>query len=294
MLPFLQVLAERGRSSLQEMRVAIAERLALPPEVIEEPLESGRQTKYESRVGWARTYLTKSGLVIAVSRGVFELSDTGRGLLGLNPARVDKTTLLQYEPFREWVKESRNSNSLETRASLGEVPPEEAIASGHKQLEDALVDEILESLLRVTWQRFEEIVVDVLQALGYGGRHEGAGRAFKTAGDEGVDGVIDEDPLGLSKVYVQAKKYQRNRTVGRPDIQAFAGSLLGKRSNQGVLLTTGAFTLEAISYADALPDPRIVLIDGRRLAQLMISAGVGVIEHQRYVIHRLDSDYFNE
>lgn len=153
---------------------------------------------------------------------------------------------------------------------------------------------MLDALLGVTWQRFEEIVIDVLQALGYGRNRAGAGRAFQTTGDGGVDGVIDEDPLGLSKVYVQAKKYALDRTVGRPDVQAFVGSLLGVQSKQGVFLTTGSFSQEARNYANALSDQRVILVDGSTLARLMIRSGVGVAEQSRYVVMRLDRDYFEQ
>lgn len=296
MLPFLQVLELRGRVALAEVTGEIAERLSLTQEALDEMLPSGRQTRFRSRVGWARTYLTKAGLAKTVSRGVFELTPEGRTLLATRPDRITKETLMQFASFREWVEASRATSDDESSAAetaqSGDVSPEEAIAEGHRQLENALVDEVLDALLGVTWQRFEEIVVDVLQALGYGRNRPGSGHAFRKAGDGGVDGVIDEDPLGLSKVYVQAKKYALDRTVGRPDVQAFVGSLLGVRSKQGVYITTCTFTAEARAYADSLSDLRVILVDGPTLARLMIKNGVGVAEQNRYVIMRLDSDYF--
>jgi len=300
MLPFLEALGELGQASVATMREAIATKLSLPQSAQEELLPSGKQGKFASRVGWAKTYLSRAGLVTTVSRGVVELTDAGRAYLNSNPVTVNKDALLQFDSFRRWLAESNTGISSEPKkVNAQELPheqlsPEEAIADGYGQLVAALADEVIETLLGVQWQRFEEIVIDVLQALGYGGNRAGAGRAFRTTGDEGVDGVIDEDPLGLSKVYVQAKKYAVERPVGRPEVQAFVGSLLGKKSKQGVFITTSKFTNEASAYAESLSDLRIVLINGRTLAQLMINSGVGVAEQDRYIIRRLDRDYFEQ
>lgn len=298
-LPFLRVLSDQGVVSLSDMREALAERLEVSEEDRRELLPSGRQRRFDNRVGWARTYLSKAGLIRTVSRGVYDLTEAGRSLMASSPQHLDVESLRQYESYRAWEEASRSNSSEPSPITgdgetQGKETPEEAINASFKVLREALAEEIAEALQGVSWQRFEDIVVDVLLALGYGGSRGDAGHAFRASGDNGVDGVINEDRLGLSKIFVQAKKYAIDRRIGRPDVQAFVGSLLGQKARQGVFITTSDFSKDAEAYAAGLSDQRVILIDGVTLAHLMIDFGVGVTEQERFVIKRLDRDYFEE
>lgn len=298
-LPLLTLLAERGQVRFADAKHLLAERMGVSEEDQRELLPSGKQRRYDNRVGWASTYLRKASLIHYPTRGVLELTPNGEELMTTNPSVVDRATLERYEPFRAWLEASRApaTEPQATDTSLqapDQGTPEELISTAHEQLRQALALELAEALQGVTWQRFEEIVVDVLLALGYGGSRAGAGHAFRKSGDGGVDGVINEDRLGLSKIYVQAKRKAPDYRVSRPDVQAFVGSLLGYKAKQGVFITTSGFTQEARDYANGLSDLRVVLIDGEALAEFMIDHDVGVSEQERYVIKRLDRDYFEE
>ena len=299
-LPFLQVLHEHGPTSLQQMREHLAIKLGVTEEEQLELLPSGRQRRYDNRVGWARTYLNKAGLIKTISRGVYELTPEGKSLVEQAPTpKVGVGTLRNYQAYREWEEASKTTSTVTSDASSSpstgsDVTPEETISNAFQLLSETLASEITEALQGVTWQRFEQIVVDVLISLGYGGSRGDAGHAFRTSGDGGVDGVINDDRLGLSKIYVQAKRYALDRKIGRPEVQAFVGSLLGQRARQGVFITTSGFSKDAENYVAGLSELKVILIDGTRLANLMIDFGVGVAEKDRYVIKRLDRDYFEE
>ncbi len=298
-LPFLRLLTERDQVSSADAKMLLAERMGVSEEAQRELLPSGRQRRYDNRVGWARTYLVRAGLIRTVSRGVVELTDVGRQLLASEPSVVNVETLQAFEPFRAWEASYRAPTGTQvamTEPTLLEKSgtPEEGMNAAYEVLRKSLASELAEALQSVSWGRFEEIVIDVLLALGYGGSRAGAGHAFRKSGDGGVDGVINEDRLGLSKIYVQAKRYAIENRVSRPDVQAFVGSLLGQRSKQGVFITTSGFTADATAYAENLSELRVVLIDGDALADFMIDHDVGVSEQERFVIKRLDLDYFEE
>lgn len=299
-LPFLRVAEQHGQVTMADARELIAADLQLSDEDRQELLPSGRQGRFDNRVGWARTYLGKAGLIRTVRRGVFELSEAGKQLLATNPTKVDLDTLSNYESFREWGEASRapqsspSSTAQATSVSEDSETPEEAMDEAYAIVRQSLASDIAEALQGVSWRKFEQIVIDLLLALGYGGSRAGAGHAFRKGGDEGVDGVINEDRLGLSKIYVQAKKYAPERRVSRPDVQAFVGSLIGQKARQGVFITTSGFTREAQTYVERLSDQQVVLIDGELLAEYMMDHNVGVSEKTRFVIKRLDTGYFEE
>jgi len=301
-LPLLSLLAERHQVSFGEAKDLLAERMGISDEDRDQLLPSGRQSRYDNRVGWARTYLTKAGLVRSVQRGVYELTESGKQFMSGNPSSVTVESLMVFAPFREWREAYKGATSASAGTAAAPVTapeaetgtPEELIGAAHAQLREALAMDVSEALQGVSWQRFEQIVVDVLLALGYGGSRAGAGHAFRKSGDGGVDGVINEDRLGLSKIYVQAKRKAADYRVSRPDVQAFVGSLLGQKARQGVFITTSSFTQEAYDYASGLSDQRVVLIDGEVLAQYMIDHDVGVREQESFVIKRLNRDYFED
>jgi len=298
-LPLLQLLREHGSLRFADIKTMLAERMDLSEEDQRELLPSGKQRRYDNRVGWARTYLSKAALLRNVTRGTYELSEEGHRLLASSPQVVDVTVLQEFEPFRAWQSKSRSTSRSQEQVTPSMTPehsgtPEESISAAYEELRQGLAAEIAETLQEVSWGRFEEIVIDVLLALGYGGSRAGAGHAFRKSGDGGVDGVINEDRLGLSKIYVQAKRKAPEYRVSRPDVQAFVGSLLGQKARQGVFITTSSFSREAEAYAEALSDLRVVLIDGEALATYMIDHDVGVSEQDRFVVKRIDRDYFEE
>lgn len=302
-LPFLHILHEQGRTSLTDMKKALQKRLSLSENDVRELLPSGRQRRYDNRVGWGRTYLSKAGLISTVERGVYELTKEGADLLATNPDKLTIDDLRKYDNFRSWEDASRaggkasdaqDAAATESISDADGETPEETIAEAFRVLTENLASDVLDNLHAVTWQRFEDIVIDVLLALGYGGSRSDAGRAFKASGDGGVDGVIDEDRLGLSKIYVQAKRYAPDRKISRPDVQSFVGSLLGVKSRQGIFITTSAFTTGARDYAATLSDFRVILIDGRTLAHYMVEHDVGVTAHDTYILKRLDTDYYSD
>lgn len=301
--PVLSAYERQGEMKVSELRDRLANELGLPGEERARLLPSGNQGVFDSRVGWAQTYLFKAGLLDRVARGTYRINDAGRSFLSAHPHGFNVEDLKTIDALRQWLDASRRTTRHTTQAGSEKnetrqietetnLSPVERIEDAYGELRAALVGELLDSLLGVSWQRFEQIVIDVLLALGYGGNRSEAGRAFSTSGDHGVDGVIHEDRLGLSKIYVQAKRYARDRAVSRPDIQSFAGSLLGMGSTLGVFITTSTFTSGAEAYAKSLSNQSVVLVDGTALAGHMIDHGVGVQVISSYRLHRLDADYF--
>jgi restriction system protein len=228
---------------------------------------------------------------------VFQITEAGRALLAENPRRIDNALLERYDAFREFRSRRRDPNEAEvevdTSRTQAEPPadqtPEDALASAYQKLRKNLENELLDQVKSSSPAFFERLVIDVLVAMGYGGSRQDAGRAIGRSGDEGIDGMIKEDKLGLDAIYVQAKKW--DNTVGRPEIQKFAGALQGQRANKGVFITTSDFSREAHDYVNAI-NAKIILIDGRRLAQLMVDHSVGVALIGTYELKRVDSDYF--
>jgi restriction system protein len=294
MLPLLRVSADGQEHSLAEARDRLAYEFRLAPDDLEELLPSGRQSKFSNRVAWAKSYLQQAGLVASPRRGHFQLSDRGREVLKTPPARIDIKFLEQYPEFVEFRTPKLEVNDTSGTAPL--VPPEpetpeEALEAAHFKMRTGLALELLSRVKAASPQFFERLVVELLLKMGYGGSRRDAGQAIGRAGDEGIDGVISEDRLGLDVVYLQAKKWEG--AVGRPEIQKFVGALHGKRAKKGVFLTTGTFTSDAAAYVDNI-DSKVILIDGRRIAELMMDFDVGVNTAATYAVKRIDSDYFDD
>lgn len=294
MLPLLRIAADGREHSLVEARDRLAAEFKLSDADREEPLPSGRQPKFYNRVAWAKSYLQQAGLLVSPRRGHFQITPRGRDALNSPPPRIDIKFLEQYPEFVEFrtPKGGVEAAPSEVPSSTQEPEtPEEALEAAHLKMRAGLASELLERVKAASPQFFERLVVELLLRMGYGGSRQDAGQAIGKAGDEGIDGVISEDRLGLDVVYLQAKKW--DGTVGRPEIQRFVGALHGKRAKKGVFITTGSFSVEATAYVDHI-DPKVVLIDGRRLAELMIDFDVGVNTAATYTIKRIDSDYFDE
>lgn len=293
MLPLLRFLDDGGEHSLREAIDSLAEQFDLTEAERAEMLPSGQQATFNNRVGWARTYLKKAGLVESTRRGFFRISARGREVLLGSPTRINVGFLEQFPEFMEF-RSTRRERSPTEEARSGDAiaqTPEELLEGAYQRLREGLAAEILQTTKSCSPAFFERLVVDLLVKMGYGGSRREAGQALGKSGDGGIDGIIKEDKLGLDIIYIQAKRWEGS--VGRPDVQKFAGALQGQRARKGIFLTTSAFTKEAADYA-AVIDTKIILIDGVQLAELMIDHGVGVATQATYEVKRIDSDYFTE
>jgi len=302
MHPLLAALDDGEAQSVKSVRAALAAHFALTQDDLDEMIPSGRAKTFSNRVGWATTYLYRAGVIERPKRSTYRITDRGRQVLNDNPQRVDMKVLAQFPEFVDFKSASKTANL--TPATPGEtvpVPaapittvdetPEELIESAYRDLRTALAADVLDRVTERSPDFFEQLVLDVLRAMGYGGRHDGAVTRLGQSGDEGVDGVIREDELGLDLISVQAKRWAKSNVVGRPEIQKFFGALHGKRATKGVFITTSGFSSEAKTFADGVT-PRVILVDGTKLAQLMIDHGVGVTTRRSYAVKRIDLDYF--
>lgn len=290
MLPLLRLISNGQDYRLHTLTNAVADHFRLSETARSEMLPSGQQTVIANRVAWAKTYLKKAGLLENPARGLVRISDEGKKVLESNPAKIDNEFLKAYSSFTNFLNATtnveNNENQVETTAT-----PEESIESAHRILHSALIDELIEKVKACHPTFFEHLVVELLVAMGYGGSLTDAGQAIGGSGDGGIDGTIKEDKLGLDVICIQAKRWERN--VGRPEVQAFAGSMEGRQAKKGVMITTASFSREAIDYIQRI-ERKIVLIDGRKLAELMIEHDIGVSTAQTYLVKRLDFDYFDE
>ena len=293
MLPILEFYGDKLEHGSQDALGHLKTKLKLTDEEINELLPSGRQFRFNNRVGWAIIYLKKSGLLNRPSRGKYIITLRGLDVLKEKPERINMKYLekfQEYVDFRDFRNETIDDKSLPAECDRISTP-QESLELSYQELRRQLSHDLLERVKLSSPTFFETIVVDLLLKLGYGGSRIDAGRAIGRSGDDGIDGIIKEDKLGLDVVYIQAKRWQNS--VGRPEIQAFVGSLEGNQSQKGVFITTSKFTGDAQDYLKRI-QKKIVLIDGEQLTQLMIDNGVGVAEESRYVVNRLDEDYFIE
>ncbi|MGY4802994.1 restriction endonuclease [Teichococcus aerofrigidensis] len=297
MLPVLRI-AAKGESRVPQAAEQLADALELTAEEREEMLPSGRQRLLHNRVHWAKFYMTKAGLIESPGRGRFVASTAGHALLESNPVKIDVEILKNFPSFLEFYQKSGSQVSPEEKfvsqaAATSEATPEEQIDAAHGLIHAALKIELLQRILAQSPAFFEYMIVDLLVAMGYGGSHDRAALKLGQSGDGGVDGVIDEDRLGLDRIYVQAKRYASHVGVGRPEIQSFVGSLVGLGATKGVFVTTSTFSAQAINYVRHIPQ-RVILIDGGRFSDLIIEYKVGVRVDRTVVVKRIDEDYFTE
>jgi restriction system protein len=292
MLPTLEI-AARGETSVPQAEAEVAAHFGLSQADREEMLPSGRQRVLHNRIHWAKFYLIRAGLLESPKRGRFVISAAGRQLLATQPSKVDTQFLLTIPVFREFYRNSQPDHTTDNAQSVPKATPEEVVEAAYNNAQAALRAELLDRILQNSPSFFEHVIVDLLVAMGYGGSHKNASEQLGRSGDGGVDGVINEDVLGLDRVYVQAKRYALSTTIGRPDIQAFTGSLIGMGATKGVFVTTATFSAPAIEFASRVPQ-RIILIDGERLAKLMIEHSVGVRSSRILEFKRLDEDFFSD
>jgi restriction system protein len=297
MLPLLKIIHDGQEHTMKEILDLLAMKLNLSEEDKNELLPSGSQKKFNNRIAWAKSYMKHAGLLENVSRGKIKITSRGSSVLEQHPPMINVKYLEQFPEFLEFrnIKTETNNNSdpslpLKETTSREETP-EEVLELSYQNLRRDLAKELLERVKKCSPSFFEKLVVDLLVSMGYGGSRSDAGQAIGKSGDEGIDGIINEDKLGLDVVYIQAKRWEG--TVGRPVVQAFAGSLEGQRAKKGVLITTSKFSQEARDYVKVI-EKKIVLIDGERLAQLMIDFDIGVSEQARYIVKKMDTDYFGD
>lgn len=297
MLPVLRLAAE-GEKRVMDVLDRIGDEFELSIEEREELLPSGRQRVLHNRVHWAKFYMSKAGLIASPGRGRFVATDEGRAVLATNPQRIDVEMLLGRAPFREFYNSERKTvepttDIAPTHADTDISTPEEQIEAAFQSVQSALRVELLERIVQNSPAFFEQLIVDLLVSIGYGGSHKNAAAQLGRSGDGGVDGVINEDRLGLDRVYVQAKRYAENNAVGRSDVQAFVGSLVGLGASKGVFVTTSTFSSHARDFVKHLSQ-RVILIDGSQLTDLMIEHNVGVRLSRAIEFKRLDEDFFSE
>jgi restriction system protein len=291
MLPLLKCVSDGMEHSFREAIDHLADSFGLTPEERKEPLPSGQQALFDNRVGWARTYLKKAGLLESTAWGKFRITKRGLEVLKTKPTHIDVKFLKQFPEFVEFQRPTRKQDSDQQVEEEKPETPEEMLESSYQSLKRTLSQDLLERIKKCPPRFFEKLVVDLLVAMGYGGTRRDAGEAVGRTGDGGIDGIIKEDRLGLDVVYVQAKRWEA--TVGRPIVQAFAGSLEGQRARKGVLITTSQFSPDAKEYVNRI-EKKIVLIDGDQLAELMIEHGIGTNQVAAYDVKKLDLDYFDE
>jgi len=295
MLPIMQIAADSNPHTFRELVEKIADKYQLTEDQRKELLPSGTQAIIDNRIGWAKTYLKKAGLLSYPKRGSIQITERGKSILVEKLEKIDVKYLKKFEEFKEFQNLAGQGNAPETPNELAfqNQTPEEIIESAFHNLGKTLADEILEKVRNVDPAFFERLVVDLLVKMGYGGSIKDAGKAIGKSGDEGIDGTIKEDKLGLDIIYIQAKRWNDGNVVGRPELHKFVGALAGQGAKKGIFITASSFTKEALAYTPK-NETKIILIDGPQLAQLMIEYNLGVSSHQIYEIKKIDSDYFGD
>lgn len=291
MLPLLKFSGDKKEHSIREAINHISELFNLTDEEKREILPSGQQQVINNRTAWAKTYLKKAGLLESTRRSYFIITEKGLDVLKENPVEIDMPYLKRFPEFIEFTAIKRQEKQSLSQEEQQQTP-QELLGLSYQQIKDELTQEILKSIKETQPDFFERLVVELLLKMGYGGSRKDAGEAIGKSGDEGIDGIIKEDKLGLDTVYIQAKKWEG--TVGRPEIQKFVGALHGQGAKKGIFITTSNFSKEAIGYASNMNDPKIVLIDGMLLSNYMIDNDIGVSKVETYEIKKIDSDYFSE
>jgi restriction system protein len=295
MLPILKLASDKKEHSLKETIEFLAQKLKLTEEDRKQLLPSGMQTIFDNRVGWARTYLKKAGLLEYSKTGYYKITERGLKVLEQNPQEIDREFLMQFPEFATFQtvqKKSLQQNYIDHQKTLVEnLNPVEQLEIAHKKIKDELSNELIDKIKNSSPKFFEELVIALLLKMGYGGSRKDAGEAIGQSGDEGIDGIINEDRLGLDSIYIQAKRWDKG-TVSRPEIQKFVGALQGKKASKGIFITTSTFSKEAEDYAKAIAC-KVILIDGSKLADLMIEYDVGVAKMASYDVKRIDTDFFD-
>lgn len=293
MLPLLKFAGDKKEHSIREAIDHIADLFKLSEEQKKEVLPSGRSYIIDNRVGWARTYLKKAELLEDTRRSHFRITEEGLGVLVKSPTEINIKFLQQFTGFNEFRKKKDDGEDEQEQVIQEDSSqtPQELLEYGYQKIKRDLAQELIESVKKASPRFFEQLVVELLLKMGYGGSLKDAGKAIGQSGDGGIDGIIKEDKLGLDVIYIQAKRWEN--VVGEPVIRNFVGSLVRNHANKGVLITTSYFTNDAKEYVNNIPH-KVSLINGEMLAQLMIENNVGVSGVINYEVKKIDSDYFIE
>jgi restriction system protein len=290
MLPLLKLVKKHGDITLSKAITIIADQFNLTELERRQVLSSGKQAVISSRVSWANTYLKKAGLLFSPQRGILSLTEQGKIVLSQDLEAINVEYLEQFPDFAAFKNAARQKSKPHIENKNLETP-EEILEEAYFQIKEQALSDVLDKIKSCSPLFFENLVVDTIVKMGYGGSHKDAGQAIGRSGDEGIDGIINEDRLGLDVIYIQAKRWTGN--VSRPEIQKFAGALQGKRAKKGIFITTSDFTSEAREYAKNI-DAKIILISGQQLVELMWEYGIGLSSAGTYELKKLDLDYFSE
>ena len=294
MLPLLKKISDGKVYKYRELIEILTKDYNLTEEEQKELLPSGQQPIFDNRVGWANTYMKKAGLIKSEKRGHLQITDLGQKILSDNPKEINNQFLKQFDTFKDFtrVKKHGTTKSKEIKEIIEEEQtPEEMLEYAHQKLTNDLSQELIETIKMCSPRFFENLVIDLLLAMGYGGSRVDAGKAIGKSNDGGIDGIIKEDKLGLDIIYVQAKRWEN--TVPTREVRDVAGALLAKKAKKGIFISTSDFPKSAIEFVSQI-EPKLILIDGQRLGQLMIEFNVGVSIQRTYKVKRIDSDYFEE
>lgn len=293
MRPLLEEYQDGHEYRNRDLVAALAVRFGLTDEERRAMLPSGGARLFDNRVGWAKSHMVQAGLLDAPRRAISVITDRGRSVLHDFPERIDLRVLSQFDDYQAFRSRRRASGeaSDEEKGEVSTQTPEEIFENAYLKVRGRIEADLLKQLMEGPPELLERVVVDLVVRMGYGGSRKDAGEALGGSGDEGIDGIIKEDPLGLDTIYLQAKRW--GGRVGRPEIQKFAGALQGQRARKGIFITTSCFSAEALDYVTRI-DTKIILIDGAQLSRLMFDHDVGVASVIRYDVKRIDSDYFAE
>lgn len=296
--PFLEVLSDGDLHTAKDVRTKLAVMMEMSDEDLSQMLPSGRVTTFASRVMWARTYMNKAGLIQTPSKGKYIITDEGRKALA-SGKKIDIKYLYQYPAFQEFHKVTTKKTGADTADDAPEEEeeqksPVEILDAAFQQVNDTLASELMDEVMKLSPGEFEKLVVKLLLNMGYGDGIDDAGRVTQLTNDGGIDGIIKEDQLGFSNIYIQAKQWAPDQSVSKPEIQKFVGALSGQQAQKGLFITTARFSSGAVQYADNLLGTKVVLVDGERLTKLMIKHNVGVSIEHVYEVKKVDSDFFAE
>lgn len=296
--PVLKYSADGREHSLNEVRNFLTEHFALTDEDKAERVPSGAQTKFDNRIYWTKGYFSKAKLIKNTKRSHFKITERGQKFLQKFDSYISINDLKTIDEFKEFntgvINPSETKSLVPTEDIILEIKtPLEKLEETYQYIQQELASELLEKIRLNSWQFFEDLVVDLMVKMGYGGSRNKAGKSIKRINDEGIDGIINEDKLGLDVIYLQAKKWDTETSIGRPEIQKFVGALQGQRAKKGVFITTSSFSKGAIEYAKTI-DTKVILIDGDTLTNLMIEFGVGTTTIESYHIKKIDIDYFEQ
>jgi len=294
--PFLSVAKNGQEYSLQDVRNHLTTHFSLTAEDKIEKVPSGKQTKFDNRIYWTKSYFIKAKLIEATKRAHFKITARGVKFLNESNGQITMKDLKDIHEFKEFsqgnkIEDSQFISGDSNVLSYDDKTPLEKLEESYKIIHNELAEQLLEKVKDNSWQFFEDLVVDLMVKMGYGGSRHHAGENLKRTSDEGIDGIINEDKLGLDLIYLQAKRWTKDGGIGRPEIQKFVGALHGQRAKKGVFITTSNFTKTAYDYVKTI-DPKVILIDGINLANLMIEYNVGTSTEDSYLIKRIDFDYF--